>query len=205
MGLDLVTLTEYKVYAGITSTTQDTLINNLIPIVSNFTKTFCARSFVDYVDDPKIEVFKGGQPKLLMSEYPLIAVSSVEYSNDFGLTYSSLTEFTDYVVDNEDSSIQAIAPISVFPIRRKEINTEAYTFPEKTNAYKVTYTAGFDPLPSDLKVAVLDLLGYYLRSDMAVKSQRTAGSSTVQVEYITKNTLPAHIGRVFDIYTSAWN
>lgn len=190
MSLNLITLAEYKVYAGITSQTQDTIINALIPRVSQLAKTICARAFNDYVNDAKVEVYSGGVTKLVMSEYPLIALTSVEYSADYGATYTALTEFTDFVVDSEDGHITSIS-------------TEG--FPKTINGYKVTYTAGFDPLPEDLKIAVMDLLSYYLKSDMAVKSQRNAGSNTVQVEYITKNTLPSHIARVFDLYLSVVN
>ena len=73
-------------------------------------------------------------------------------------------------------------------------------FARAVNGYKVTYTAGYEVIPEDLKIAVMDLVKYYLSNDMAVKSQRDAGSNTVQIEYITKNTLPSHIARVFDLY-----
>lgn len=190
MGKDLVTLAEYKAYAGITSISQDTVITSIIPKVSELAKSICARTFIDYVDDAKVEVLSGGDVRLLMSEYPLLTVSSVEYSADFGKTYTSLVEFTDYAVDNEDGSIAAIVSTG---------------FPRKVNGYRITYTAGFIDIPQDLKIAVLDLISYYLKSDMAVKSQRNAGSNTVQVEYITKNTLPSHIARVFDLYVSVVN
>lgn len=190
MGLDLVTLAEYKTYAGITSTNQDTQIKQLIPIVSQLAKTICRRTFIDYVSDAKTEVYSGGMDRLLMSEYPLLSVSGVEYSSDYGATYTSLVEFTDYVVDISDGSIA--------PMYQE-------TFPKAINGYKVTYTAGFETIPSDLKIACLDLITYYIKSDMAVKSQRNAGSNTTQVEFITKNTLPSHISRVFDLYIATVN
>lgn len=184
MAQDLITLAEYKAYVGIKSDTQDAQIKTLIPRVSQLTKSYCRRTFVDYVDDAKTEVFAGGD-FLLLSEYPVLAVSSVEYSEDFGKTYSSLTEYTDYVLDISENNIVPVATT---------------TFTKKINGYRVTYTAGYIELPEDLKLAVMDLLTYYLKNDMAVKSQRDAGSNTVQIEYITKNTLPAHIARVFDLY-----
>lgn len=190
MPADLVTLTEYKAYAGITSPTQDTAIKTIIPKASALAKTICKRTFIDYVNDAKIEVFSGGVPKLQLSEYPVLSVSSVEYSADYGNTYTALTEFVDYVVDREDECISCIS---------------SSEFPKAVNAYKVTYTAGFEEVPEDLKIAVMDLITYYLKNDMAVKSQRDAGSNTVQVEYITKNTLPSHISRVFDQYIAYVN
>lgn len=184
MGTDLITLAEYKAYAGITSPNQDAAIKNLIPKVSNLTKSYCRRSFIDYVGDAKTEVFNGGS-FLLLGEYPVLSVSSVEYSADKGKTYTALEEFVDYVLDISE---QTISPVT--------------TFPYSVNGYKVTYTAGFEEIPEDLKLAVMDLVTYYLKNDMAVKSQRDAGSNTVQIEYITKNTLPSHIARVFDLYVA---
>jgi hypothetical protein len=57
-------------------------------------------------------------------------------------------------------------------------------------------------MPEDLKLAVLDLVTYYVKNDMAVHSPKSPGTNTVQIEYITKNTLPAHIARVLDQYTA---
>ncbi len=186
MAIDLITLAEYKAYAGISSTTQDSAIKNLIPKVSQLCKSYCRRTFVDFVNDSKTEVFKGGQ-YLLLTETPVISISGVEYSADYGKTYSSLIEYTDYVLDSEDGVVRPI------------LTTEFYN---SINGYKVTYTAGYEEVPEDLKIAVMDLLTYYLKNDMAVKSQRDAGSNTVQIEYITKNTLPSHIARVFDLYVA---
>lgn len=182
--MDLITLSEYKAYVGIKSDTQDAQIKALIPRVSQLAKSYCRRSFVDYVDDSKVEVFKGGN-FLLLGEYPVISVGSVETSDDYGATYTALTPYTDYALDLEEGIV---------------VPTGATEFPSKVNGYKVTYNAGFTEIPEDLKIAVLDLLTYYLKNDMAVKSQRDAGSNTVQIEYITRNTLPSHIARVFDLY-----
>lgn len=187
MATELVTLAEYKAYANISSTTQDAAIRNIIPKVSALTKNYCRRTFNDYVDDPKLEIFTGGS-YLLLSEYPVIGISAVETSVDYGKTYTPLVEYTDFVLDNEESTI-------------KPINS-AKKFEPLVNGYKVTYTAGYEVLPEDLKIAVMDLVTYYLKNDMAVKSQRDAGSNTVQIEYITKNTLPSHIARVFDLYVA---
>lgn len=189
MGADLITLAEYKAYAGLTNPNQDTAIKSIITKVSQLAKSYCRRAFVDYVSDAKVDIFSGGT-FLVPTEYPLLSVSSVEYSTDYGKTYTTLTEFTDYAVDLEENTI---VPIS---------DTE---FPRATNAYKITYTAGYEEMPEDMKIAIMDLVTYYLKNDMAVKSNRDAGSNTVQIEYITKNTLPSHIARVFDLYLANVN
>lgn len=187
MGLPLVTRAEYKAYAGLTSPTQDAAIELLIPKVSEFVKTLCRRSFVDYVTTPKIEYFDGGDYNLIPSETPTIAVTSVEYSSDYGATYTALVNLTDYVVSKRNGEIYT---------------TSTEPFNSGINAFKVTYTAGYAVLPDELKLAVFDLIGYYIKNDMAIHSPKAPGTNTVQIEYVTTANLPAHIRRVLDLYTA---
>lgn len=186
MAKNLITKAEYKAYKGINSTTQDASIDSIIPKVSAFIKNICKRSFIDYVDEPKIEVFKGGQ-FLLPSETPVLQILSLECSFDYGNTYTELVEYTDFVLDAEE---EHIVPIGL---------TE---FPNMVNGYKVSYLAGYENLPEDLKIATMDLVEYYLRNDGAVHSPKAPGTNSVQIEYISTTNLPAHIKRVLDLYMS---
>jgi hypothetical protein len=191
MATDLITKAEYKQYANITSTNFDTQLDFLIPKVSALIKAYCRRSFVDYVNDAKVEVSAGGYgSKIFLKESPLLAVSGVEYSEDYGNTYTDLVEFTDYAVDLEDSSIYNI-PLA--------------NWTKLINGYRITYTAGYETLPADLKLAVLDLIKYYLNNDASVHSPKAPGTNSVQIEYITTSNLPAHIKRVLDLYKESWD
>ena len=190
MGLPLITKAEYKAYAGISSTTHDAAIDTLIPKISELVKSVCRRTFVDYVNDTKTEYHEGGSGLLVTEEYPIIGVSSLEYSSDYGSTYTSLTEYTDYAVSKANSAIHAISTTG---------------FPAAINGYKVTYTAGYEALPEDLKLAVLDLLTYYIKNDSAIHSNKAPGTNTVQIEYVTTTNLPAHIKRVLDLYAANYN
>lgn len=189
MGLPLVTKAEYKAYAGITSTTQDSQIDSIIPKISELIKNICGRTFVDYVGDAKVEMYDGGTNYYVLQEFPVLAVSSVEYSADYGKTYTTLEEYVDYVVNKRNDSIDSIS---------------GENFPAKVNSFRITYTAGYETLPQDLKVAALDLVTYYLRNDMAVHSNRAQGSNSVQIEYVTNSDLPAHISRVLNLYRSSF-
>lgn len=186
---DLVKLAEYKAYAGISSTNQDTQLSILIEKVSHLVKNICRRTFLDYVDDSKTDVFRTStNNRIILPETPLLAVSSVEYSQDYGSTYTSLTEYTDYVVDTSNDAIEFIA--------------SWYGTVNRVNAFKVTYTAGYEVIPEDLKLAIFDLIGYYARNDAAIHSHKAIGANTVQIEYITNTSLPAHIRRVLDLHTA---
>lgn len=185
---DLVTVAEYKAYAGISSTTQDTAIGIVIGKVSHLVKNICRRTFLDYVDEYKTDVFPGGTGRLLLPETPILNVASVEFSDNYGKDYVELIEFEDYVVDQQQDAVEIIA----YALREYR----------RVNAFRVTYTAGYESIPEDLKLAVFDLVGYYIRNDAAIHSHKTIGANTVQIEYITNTSLPAHIKRVLDLHTA---
>lgn len=185
---DLVTVAEYKAYAGISSTTQDTAIGIIIGKVSHLVKNICRRTFLDYVDEYKTDVFPGGTGRLLLPETPILNVASVEFSDNYGKDYVELIEFEDYVVDQQQDAVEIIA----YALREYK----------RVNAFRVTYTAGYESIPEDLKLAVFDLVGYYIRNDAAIHSHKTIGANTVQIEYITNTSLPAHIKRVLDLHTA---
>lgn len=190
MGTNLVTRAEYKAYANLVSPTEDTKIDTLLPKVSALIKSICRRSFNEYVDDAKVEYNDGGTKWIIPEEYPVILVSSLEYSADFGKTYTPLVEFTDYAFSKMTQSI---------------ISVSASIFKPVPNGYKITYTAGYETLPEDLKLAIFDLITYYMKNDMAVHSNKAPGGNTVQIEYITNTHLPAHIKRVLDQYSANYS
>ncbi len=183
---DLITLDDVKKYSGISSTNQDIQINYLIPKVSNLIKNYCGRTFIDFFTEEKVEVFSGNNRfSLFLQEVPINEISSVEVSSNYGKTYTKLVQYVDYAHNLEDDSIDA---------------TGTVPFVNMLNGYRITYTGGYDSTPEDLKLAAVDLINYYMHSDMAVKSTRSPGSSATQVEYVMNATLPSHIRRVLDLY-----
>jgi hypothetical protein len=188
MGKNLITKAEYKTYAGISSTNQDSEIDLLIPKISELIKTYCRRTFVDYYDEPLVEKTSGGFEKLLLKEAPVVQVLSLEKSTDYGQTYANLTEFSDWVLDTADGSVVALSKDG---------------FPKLVNGYIVTYFAGYETVPEDLKLAALDLVTYYRKNDGSVHNNKSPGAGgSVQLEYIMNTNFPAHIKRVLDQYVA---
>lgn len=188
MGKNLITKAEYKTYAGISSTNQDSEIDLLIPKISDLIKTYCRRTFVDYYDEPLVEKTSGGFQKLLLKEAPVVQVLSVEKSTDYGKTYATLTEFTDWVLDSEDNSV---------------VSLSVQGFEKLINGYQVSYFAGYETVPEDLKLAALDLVTYYRKNDGSVHNNKSPGAGgSVQLEYIMNTNFPAHIKRVLDQYVA---
>ena len=188
MATDLLTKAEYKAYAGINSTNMDAEIDLLIPRVSDFVKSYCRKTFVDYYDEAKTEIYNGGFDRLLLKETPVVNVLSVSYSEDYGQTYTKLVKFTDWV-QNGDAIIS--------------INPTGFT--EQLMGYKVSYFAGYETLPGDLKLGIFDLLTYYRRHDSSIHSNKAPGTNSIQIEYVSTTSLPAHIKRVLDQYTADYS
>ena len=183
MATNLVTKAEYKAYMGITSTNSDAEIDFLIPKVSDLVKTYCRRTFIDFYDEAKTEMFDGGFKQIILKETPVVTVNSVAYSADYGKTYTNLVKFTDYVV--RDDYILSLNPNG---------------FSQQINGYKVIYFAGYETVPGDLKLAVLDLVEYYSRNNGAVHSTRDLNPNTTQINYVASSNFPASIKRVLDQY-----
>ena len=181
---DLITRAEYKTYKEISSTTLDAKIDQLIPRVSELVKSTCRRRFNEWVDDAKTEVFSGDYPGLLLAETPVIAISGVEYSDNYGQTYTALTEYVDWVLDDD-----------------QVLCLTAARWPKRVRGYRVSYTAGYEVLPGDLKLATMDVVDYYMRNDAAVHTHLMPNPNTAQIQYVTSTTFPANIKRVLDLYT----
>jgi len=195
MALNLITISEYKTYAGIKSSNYDKEIIALIPRVSQLVKNYCGKTFVDYVDEDKVEYFNGGVAKFILAETPVVSISSVGYSIDFGQTYTNLVEYKDWIL--EDNAVRSLNTVAITGL----ISTNR-GFPEVIKGYKVTYRAGYDDVPSDVALAIMDLVTYYRKNDMSVHSTKAPGTNSVQIEYISTTSLPAHIKRVLDMYRS---
>ena len=185
----ILTLAQYKAYKNISSPNQDTELQNMIDSVNEYIVSYCNRTFNDYVTTNKTEYFDAGEKELYPSEYPLISVSAITVSTDAGATYpTTLVEFTDYIIDKKVSAIKSIT--SSF------VNTD---YP--VNAIKVEYTAGETNVPSDIVLAAINLVEYYME-DQYMPSKAFKGV-TIENMGVTDNTsLPAHIKRVLDHHRS---
>jgi hypothetical protein len=183
---DLITRAEYKNYLGISSSNKDTEIDLLIPKVSQLVKTYCRRNFTDYYDEAKTEYFDGGFDKLILKETPVSNVTQVSKSTNYGQTYTNLTKFTDWILDGD--SVRAVS--------------NGGWFQEYMRGYRVTYTAGYESVPEDLKLAVLDLVEYYSKNNSAVHVNRDVTPNVTQIQYVASTNFPAHIKRVLDQYTA---
>ncbi len=188
MSTPIVTLEEYKLYATIKTinVALDDQINQILPGVTQFILDYCGRKFVDYYNTDKEEYKKASETTIYTDEFPIRSITSIAFSGDNGTTYTTLANGVDYILDKQTDSIVILTP--------------QYAYGKGYNAFKLFYKAGMAEYPDDLKLACMDLVTYYMKSDMAVKSTRSPGSNTTQVEYVLNSGLPSHIRRVLDRY-----
>ena len=197
---DLITLQQYKDFAGLTGVTMDARINVIVDSVSELVKNYCGTSFIDDYSSAKTEYFDILDVKttrIMLDEGPIVAVTSVQERESQADSYITLiTENSDssgkyeYIVDSMTDSI----------IRTSEEVDKS--FPKGRKAVKVVYTAGYSSCPEDLKLAIFDLVKYYLKDERKERMQVAGAMVENPVSTSLRNNVgfPDHIKRILDMY-----
>ena len=191
-GKDLISLEDFKILGEITSNQHDAKLEELIDSVSQLVKTYCGQSFLDFYDTNKTEFFTKnfGSHIVELGESPIVSITSVAERSSPTNSYTTLTENTDWVLDNTTDSLFRMSG-SIYK------NWE--TGP---NSVKVVYKAGYEALPQDLRLAVVDLIMYYHKNEQ--KQRQTIAGATIQNQSTTSQrdsvAFPDHIKRVLDLY-----
>ena len=190
---DLITLNDYKDAEGLSTPKEDLRINALIPSVSQLVKTYCGNSFVDYYSSAKTEILNidWGTHIVQLTESPVNTITSVQERTSYSGSYTTLTTAAHeyYLETNTDSVLRT--------------TSAGYkNWPTGVGAVKVVYTAGWSATPSYLKLAVIDLLTYYLKDEH--KSRQTIAGASIQNQSTSGQfnnvSFPDHIKRVLDLY-----
>jgi len=191
---DLITLQDYKTAEGITQPKDDARLNVLIPSVSQLVKTYCGNSFVDFYSSNKTETFdiNWGTHVVQLTESPANAIVSVQERTAYNGSYTTLTTTDHEFYLNTETD-------SVF----RTLSSGGFTdWPQGVGAVKIVYTAGYSAIPGDLKLAVLDLITYYLKDEH--KQRQSIAGASLQNQGSTSQSnnvgFPDHIKRVLDLY-----
>ena len=81
---DLVTLQEYKDFAGLQGVQNDARLNTIIDNVSQLVKTYCGTTIIDFASTDKTEFFNIADDhvdRIILAESPLISVSQYKKEN----------------------------------------------------------------------------------------------------------------------------
>jgi len=190
---DLITLASYKEAEGLSTPKEDLRINALIPSVSQLIKTYCGNSFVDFYSSNKTETFSidWGTYIVQLTESPVNAIVSVQERQSYSSAYVTLTTGAyEYALDKKTDSVFRTSSGSY------------RNWAQGVDSVKVVYTAGYSAVPDDLKLAVIDLITYYLKDEH--KERRTIQGASIQNAASSSQrdnvAFPDHIKRVLDLY-----
>ena len=190
---NLISLAEYKEAEGINSPKEDLRLNHIIQSVSQLVKTYCGTSIVDYYSTNKVELIniEWATHVVQLTESPVNTIVSVEERDSYSTSYVELTTANhEYYFDAATDSIY------------RTTGGQYLNWKKGPGAVRVTYTAGYSEVPADLKLAIMDLVTYYLRDEH--KERRTLAGASIQNQSSTSQTnnvaFPDHIKRVLDLY-----
>ena len=191
---DLIAKGDYKSYKGIDHFKDDDKIDSLISPISQLVKTYCGTSFVDYFSSAYTETFDimdTSTQELFLTESPLVTVTSVKERDGITTAYTTLTNNTDYYVDAEHDRIYRIDG-------DKSVKSWTTGF----SSVEVIYTAGYSSTPQDLRLAIYDLITYYLKEEY--KGRKSLAGASLQNETATSINgdigFPDHIKRILDMH-----
>lgn len=169
----LTTRQKVKDYLSISDTTKDTLIDELINYVSYFIQNYCGgRNFLSqsYVEikDP------GGRTKLFLNQFPVTAVTLVEYrsgtpSTPVWVTYSA-DAYLPYLLEGY---IHFYARLPLVPQGMRVTYTAGYLI-DFTNEFSATHT-----LPEDLTMVCTEIVAKQVNTaqSQGIYSESTEGQS----------------------------
>ena len=191
---DLITKANYKEYKGIDHFKDDVKIDALISPISQLVKTYCGTSFVDYYSSAyteKFDIMDASTQELFLTESPLVAVTSVKEREGISADYATLVNNTDYYIDAEHDRIYRIDG-------DKSVKSWATGF----SSVEVIYTAGYSTTPQDLRLAIYDLITYYLKEEY--KGRKSLAGASLQNGTSTSISadigFPDHIKRILDMH-----
>lgn len=183
----VVSVAEAKAWLRVNGSTDDAIIESLIESATDLAEAFTKRTlrvtefktyrdvFGDISDNALFHSFPAqnyfssqNDMPITIRKCPLVSVESIQYYID-----GVLTTFTDfYVVKKPDFS--RLAPNTYWPIVDR-----------KMQAIQISFTAGYDEVPSALKTAILNhvLYMYENRGDCGCDGKIPAVSQTVYNRY----------------------
>ena len=191
---NLITLAEYKEAEGLQSAKEDLQINSLITSVSQLVKTYCGNSIIDFYSSNKTETFNIDYETyaVQLTESPVVSIVSVEMRGTYREAYTTLTTGAyEYFLDEKTDSIIRTTDGSMYK-----------NWPRGPGAVKVVYKAGYASTPEDLKLAITDLITYYLKDEHKQRQTIAGASIQNQASSSQRNNVafPDHIKRVLDLY-----
>ncbi len=184
---DLITLEDYKTYKGMAKTDQDGKITFLISSVSALIKAYCGQSLIDNWDEPLVEdiTLPYDTNQLYLNAYPIREIVSVEEA--FGGYMGGL-----------DSTIHIPVIFNTgygFSIGSGKLTRVGGNW---SRTVRVTYKAGYETVPEQIKLAAIELVSYYFNEEW--KPSRSMQGTSLAGPAPESGGIPKHILPMLDTY-----
>jgi Phage gp6-like head-tail connector protein len=159
--MSLDTLANVKTRLGITISADDTLLGLLQDSadawIANYTgQNLAGGSFTEY--------FPGNTEFLLLANFPLAGVTSVNVDSAQVFAAGTIIDPTTYVVHTERGVIQSkVGPFVVPPRRFPLLNADVDNWTRSPRAVQVIYSTATGAVPNDVKAAYATLVGAWYR------------------------------------------
>jgi hypothetical protein len=190
----IITLDDYKLFEGITSTKNDDQLEAILDSSSALIETYCNTKFTQYAEAPGAEEIFDIQwdTHVVQLKYsPVISVILVLERSAQNQAYTPLSLSTyDWYLDRVTDSIFRTNPDGSYAL-----------WPKGVGSVAVNYTAGYTSAPEDIKLALVDLVTYYFKDEHRVNRSLGSASTQNQVTSSIRDAgFPDHIKRVLDLY-----
>ena len=174
----ITTLSEYKTFAGISGTGDDTALAVMLTVAQDMAERHCNRLFDS---SSRTQVYDGRGTKILqVNAYPVTAVSSIWVTDAEGDTV--------WTLDTTEYKYEAASGIfTLTPKFGSGIDFPDYpwymssSFPNDAQNVNITYTGGYTSAPDTLKWAIWSIVNWLFatrRADPHVVSE-SIGSYSV--------------------------
>ena len=148
-----VTLTDVKLFLGITGTSEDVLLNSLIPAVSATINTICGRALELGTYAETFDVPDSIQDSLMPLNYPILSVVAI---TDNG---TALTVGTEVVIERTKMLVLLLGAGGAIRARGDILVQSGPFFTSGRQTIQMTYSAGHEPIPKDLKLLTNKVIG----------------------------------------------
>ena len=170
---NLTTKEKVKAYLGISGSTHDTLLDELIKNTTASIERYCNRNFTEASYTEYFDTL-ANENKLFVKNYPVSTLTSVSYrSGTWGAITWEALNINDYIL-NENGKV-----------------TFAFYLPEAERYIKIVYTGGYKvdftdetnpvkhTLPYDLTQIATEIVAqtFNLRTSVGITSESTEGQS----------------------------
>ena len=168
MALD--TLTNVKTHLGVIGTADDALLTKLQDAADDFVTRHCGRTFTggSFTED-----LPGGGRVLVLTNYPIDAVTSVNVDPSRTFAATTVIDPTDYFVHADDGTIESLGG--------------PFGPPDAPGAVRVVYTTATGQVPGSVVRAYAELIGHWFRQVKTHVStgqldliQQTSGTTVTQ-------------------------